>query len=294
MEGLGALADHCRRQDRGEQRREVVEDRRHRRPRLAHREAPQPVGDDRRADGHEEDRGGQLPRPLDRAGRHHQLAEARRAHRPGHAEDALGHQELGPVPGRPRRAAHRRRRPGEHPAVERPADYGQQHQQVALHQAHVGEGRRLAPCQHQRDAAQRQHGPGQLLAGRHGAVGEGADQQRPHGRAGGDQGDVEGRAGAQGHVLQRVVGADADQPEDGQHLPAFADLRPRPGGAQRRPAEGQQQREGDHPAQRVEPQGADAVDRQAADHGVAGPHQRRGGQHQDKAGGELHERSSGG
>ena len=282
------------RQDGREQRGEVVEDRRHRRAGFAHRQAPQPVGDDRRADRHEEDRRAQLPRPLDGAGRHDQLAEPRRAHRPGHPEDALGHQELGPVPGRAGLAAHRRWRPGEHPAVERPADDGQQHQQVALHQAHVGEGRRLAPCQHQRDAAQRQHGPGQLLAGRHGAVGEGADQHRPHRRAGGDQRDVERRTGAQRHVLQRVVGAHTDQAENRQHLPALPYLRPRLCRAQRGPAQGQQQREGDDPAQRVEPQRADALDRQAADHGVAGPHQRWGGEHHDETWGELHRRPRGG
>ena len=107
----------------------------------------------------------------------------------------------------------RGRRARQQPAVEGPADDRHQDVEVARHELHrasvCNEPRPITsstPASDERRADDL--GPRRVLA-----VEERADGEHPHRHARGDQGHVERRRGHQRQVLQRVVGADAEQPE---------------------------------------------------------------------------------
>ena len=115
------------------------------------------------------------------------------------------------------------------------------------------------------------------------AVEQHTGQHGPERQTGRDERDVDRRAGAQSQILQTVVAADADQAEYAEIDPAFADLCARLGIGNQLPSLRQQDQQRQAPAQRVEPQGSDAVDRHSCQHRVARPQQRRQEQQNQQA-----------
>ena len=212
-----------------------------------------------------------------------------RHHRPFHTgEQARPHQarnHLGQQPGRPVVAQGRRvglvcGRLDEQPAVPGPRGRCQQHQHIARYQA---QGRQLvpvAPGQHGQHARGGQRHAPPLLARDGGTKKQPPHAQHEDGHAGAHQRHVQRGGCFQRHVLQRVVTAHAQQPQQG-HAPP---MRPQRATWLDHPnRQRQQKRKAHHPAQQVEGDGGHLGRHQAAHHGVAGPEQGRDGQQQGGA-----------
>ncbi|KAI1692124.1 zinc-binding dehydrogenase domain-containing protein [Ditylenchus destructor] len=148
--------------------------------------------------------------------------------------------------------AHGRRlvRARQQPAVEGPRDGAQDHVEVARHQPQPEQLPPFAAAEHQQHARHRQQRAADLAAADARAEEEGAHREHPQRQARADQRHVDGRGGLQRQVLEGVVQADAQQAE--------------------------------HRRQR-----RDQLPHHAADHGIAGPQQRRNEEQEDGEGSEA-------
>ena len=273
------FAQEGRRQHRREQRREVHEDARPLRPRALHAGAPAAIRHHRGADADEKHRRDQRPAEFEVRGRQRPFACGQRA-RPCEAEHQLRHQERGPVPAHGRRLVRARQQP----AVDGPRDGAQDHVEVARHQPQPEQLPPFAAAEHQQHARHRQQRAADLAAADARAEEEGAHREHPQRQARADQRHVDGRGGLQRQVLEGVVQADTQQAE---HRVAFPVRPQRAVAPQHLRRQRQQQREGDDPAHEVQRQRRDQLPHHAADHGIAGPQQRRNEEQEDGEGSEA-------
>ena len=195
--------------------------------------------------------------------------------RPQRPEDHLSEQKFLPRPGTHRGFT----RPRKHPAVESPGHDGDEHEQIACNELHVGKGSPVAAGQNQDDAGKRYRGAEHLHSARSLAVPECADAQGPDRQTRGDQRDIDGRRGLERQILKRVIAAYTEQAEQREVAHAIPQRTVR---TQDLLAERQKDRAGQKPSQRVEEQGRDRSDGHPSEHGIARPQQRR--DHQQERG----------